>query len=151
MEKRVTFKDLVMQVDKNQALTYFVDYMRSTGHKDPDEELYEKGNKVFETLQAMEPITKEDLKLAVWHGMTDNHEVGYDVSGVGYNKYNELQWYAIETTPWNEWLGMPIYEKTLKELTPAQIVGYSIWEMTYFGWSEEEIRSRTSKIFKNKD
>ena len=144
--KCITFKDLVMQVDKNQALTYFIDNMRLTGNNDSDTELYEKGNKIFETLQAMEPVTKKDLKLVVWHGMTEEHEVGYDVSGVGYNEFNELQWYAIEMMPWNEWLGMPVEKKTLKELTPAQIVGYSIWEMTFFGWSEEEVQTRISKL-----
>lgn len=51
-----------MQVDKNQALTYFIDNMRSTGNNDSDTELYEKGNKVFETLQALEPVTKKRLE-----------------------------------------------------------------------------------------
>ena len=57
---------------------------------------------------------------------------------------NDHTCFAIEGTPWNEWLGMPVDDDTLKELTPAQIVGYSMYEMTYFGWSEEEIRETIS-------
>lgn len=144
MEKHVTFKDLVMQVDKDHALTYLIENMFYYGHKE-FAEIYEKGAKVFDVLRAMEPV-KGDLELSVWHGLTDDHEIDYNVSGVGYNESIDDQYfYAIETMPWDEWLGMPVREDTLKELSPAQIVGYSIWEMTCFGWTEEEIQENISK------
>lgn len=53
--------------------------------------------------------------------------------------------------PWNEWLGMPVEEDTLKQLTPAQIVGYSIYEMTFFGWTEQQIRDHMSELTKQKE
>ena len=145
MEKQVTFKDLVMHVEKDQALTYLIDNMFFYDHEMSSKEIYEKGSKVFDVLRTMEPVKKDDLKLSVWHGLTDDHEAGYDVSGIGYSELlNDHTCFAIEGTPWNEWLGMPVEEDTLKELTPAQIVGYSMYEMTYFGWSEEEIRETIS-------
>lgn len=151
MEKRVTFKDLVMQVDKDQALTYLIYNMFFYDHEMSSKEIYEKGAKVFDVLRTMEPVKKDDLELAVWHGLTDDHKAGYDVSGIGYSELLDDQTcFAIEGTPWNEWLGMLVEEETLKVLTPAQIVGYSMYEMTYFGWSEEEIRETISSMAEQK-
>lgn len=74
------------------------------------------------------------MELSVWHGLTDYHEVGVDVSRYGYNDLiGDKICQAIEGLPCNEWLAMPIKEDTLKELTPAQIAGYSMYEMTYLG------------------
>jgi hypothetical protein len=50
--------------------------------------------------------------------------------------------YAIEMTPWNEWLGMEIDQETANnvELTRADIVAHCMWEMTFFGFEEEKIQ-----------
>lgn len=152
MEKRITFKDLVMQVEKDQALTYLIDNMRLYDCDMSSEDIYEKGGKVLDVLREMEPAKESDMELTVWHGLADNHEVGFDVSGYGYD-----EWYGgkiclgIECLPWNEWLAMPVKVDTLKALTPAQIVGYSIYEMTYHGWTEQEILDNISQMSKHKD
>lgn len=146
MGKRITFKDLVMQVETDQALTYLIENECMFDKKTPPKVIYEKGKNVLDILKTMEPVINEDLELAVWHGLTDNHEVGFDVSGIGYNElFDDRISYDIETMPWNEWLGMPVEEDTLKELTPAQIVGYSLYEMTFSGWTEQQIRDENSK------
>ena len=86
MEKQITFKDLVMHVEKDQALTYLIDNMFFYDHEMSSKEIYEKGSKVFDVLRTMEPVKKDDLKLSVWHGLTDDHEAGYDVSGIGHSE-----------------------------------------------------------------
>lgn len=152
MEHRITFKDLVMQVEKDQALTYLIENMCYYDRDMSSKDIYEKGSKVFDVLRTMEPVKKDDLELAVWHGLTENHELGYNVSGIGYHELlGDHTCYAIEMTPWNEWLGMPVEEDTLKELTPAQIVGYSMYEMTYLGWTEEEIQDSVNEMSEQKD
>lgn len=54
--------------------------------------------------------------------------------------------YAIEFTPWNEWLGMTIEEKTLEDFTELDVAAHSLWEMTWFGFTEEEIQSDAQEI-----
>lgn len=152
MGKRITFKDLVMQVDKDQALTYLIDNMCSFDNDVSSKDIYEKGSNVLDVLRTMEPVENNDLELAVWHGLTEDHEVGLDVSGIGYNEmFDDRICHAIEEMPWNEWLGMPVEEDTLKQLTPAQIVGYSIYEMTFFGWTEQQIRDHMSELTEQKE
>lgn len=152
MEKQITFKDLIMQVEKDHALTYLIDNMRSCDCEMSSKDIYEKGSKVFEALREMKPAEECDMELSVWHGLAENHDVGFDVSGYGYNEwFGDKTYQDIEGLPWNEWLAMPVKEDTLKELTPAQIVGYSMFEMTFLGWTEEEIQDSISKKPEQKD
>lgn len=36
-------------------------------------------------------------------------------------------------------------------MTPAQIVGYSVYEMTFFGWTEQQIRDHMSELTEQKE
>lgn len=152
MGKRITFKDFVMLVEKDQALTYLIENECMLDNDVLGKDVYESGSKVFDVLRKMEPAEKSDMELSVWHGLTDYHEVGFDVSGYGYNDLiGDKICQAIEGLPWNEWLAMPIKEDTLKELTPTQIVGYSMYEMTYFGWTEQQILEEISEFSRKKE
>jgi len=53
MEKRITFKDLVMQVNKDQVLTYLIDNMCSFDNDVSSKDIYEK-------LAAMTPEEREE-------------------------------------------------------------------------------------------
>jgi hypothetical protein len=56
--------------------------------------------------------------------------------------------YAIEMTPWNEWLGMEIDQETANnvELTRADIVAHCMWEMTYCGYDEKNIKEKFDNL-----
>ena len=56
--------------------------------------------------------------------------------------------YGADFTPWNEWLGFKIKNKLLKEHTKEEIVAHCLWEMTYYGFEEEEIAIEYDKIVK---
>lgn len=79
-------------------------------------------------------------------------DVGYwDVSGLddvrdakeGYE--TPMKW-AIEFTPWGEWLGMEIDKDTLAKLSPADILAHCLWEMTFCGYTQEEVDGELKKI-----
>lgn len=152
--ERVTLYDLVMQIDKEQALTYFMEYTTWGERYEPDYEEsdrfltkeYEECSRFYDSLKMMVP--KEcPLELVVWHGLTEDNKIGYDVRGKGYSKeYCGEVHYSICGLPWDEWLGLVVCEETLKTLSPAQIVGYALYEMTYLGFSEEEVDATLAKL-----
>ena len=140
MKKNITLKDLVMQVDKEQVLTYLMEnYTVFEREEFSTEAVYKKGSKMFRTLRTMEPVPCNDLKLSVWHGLTeDKHAVGYDVSGYGYSEEFGWIYFGIGGMPWSECLGMVVCKDTLEELSPLQIVGYAMYEMSFYGWAERK-------------
>lgn len=51
------------------------------------------------------------------------------------------RFYAIEYVPWNEWLGMNILQETLDSLSKNEIIAGMLYEMTWSGFTEEEVQS----------
>ena len=50
----------------------------------------------------------------------------------------EVSW-AIEIRDWAEWLGMEIDPDTLTRYAEPDIIAHCLWEMTYFGFTPENI------------
>jgi hypothetical protein len=47
--------------------------------------------------------------------------------------------YSMMASPWANILGLTICRQTIDELSPAEIIAHCLYEMTWFGSSEEEI------------
>ena len=54
--------------------------------------------------------------------------------------------FAIEITPWAEWLGMELDEYTLKGFSEFDIAAHCLYEMTFFGFTQEDIRTAADEI-----
>ena len=54
--------------------------------------------------------------------------------------------FAIEFIPWAEWLGMELDEDTLKEFSAFDIVAHCLYEMTFLGFTQEDIRMTADEI-----
>jgi len=54
--------------------------------------------------------------------------------------------YAIEFTPWDEWLGMDISEETLEQFPYEEIIAHCFWEMTFVDWSPDEIKKKSDEL-----
>jgi len=50
--------------------------------------------------------------------------------------------YGIEFTDWSEWLGMDIDASTLAAYPELDIIAHCLWEMTFFGYSQEDIHKQ---------
>jgi hypothetical protein len=61
-----------------------------------------------------------------------------DVSGT---VMGDSELYAIEFTPWPEWLGVAVYADLAMELAPADMLMNILWEMSFLGFDEDEISS----------
>jgi len=56
----------------------------------------------------------------------------------GYNDV-EPSGYFMSASPWGQWLDLFIAKETLTELDSNEIIGHCLWEMTWFGSSDEDI------------
>lgn len=54
--------------------------------------------------------------------------------------------WAIELTSWSEWLNMKINPKTLTEFKELDILAYYLWEMTFFGYSDQSVRNKARML-----
>ncbi len=64
---------------------------------------------------------------------------------VGAYNAKEDQGYAIEFSPWSWWLAQDLHEDTLK-LPPIDILCHCLHEMTYCGYSQDEVKTRSDDI-----
>lgn len=54
--------------------------------------------------------------------------------------------YALEYTPWEEWLGMRIDKSSLQHYNYLEIAAYCLWEMTWRGYNQTEIQKEIKML-----
>ncbi|MBW8332343.1 MAG: hypothetical protein K0M40_10015 [Prolixibacteraceae bacterium] len=54
--------------------------------------------------------------------------------------------YALELTNWDEWLGMDLDEKSIKDFTELELISHCLYEMTFFGFDQETIQKEWKEI-----
>ena len=66
---------------------------------------------------------------------------------------NSEQSFALEFNDWNEWLGMSIDPETANniELRRADIIAHILYEMTFIGYDEEEIKEQSDELKRQVD
>ena len=89
------------------------------------------------------------MRLVIEYVLNTGEFGGYwDVSG---QDVEDLEFYAIEFRPWEEWLRMEIDPETLKTLSPLDIICHCLWEMTFIGYEQDEISKQWQEILQAKD
>ena len=126
--------DVLKEVDFEKTfnrLTYWFKNQESskTGYKD-----------VFDKLLTMKPNKHNlsDLFIEVNKVFEDDGECWLNVHGI--MPKSPQKGYAIEFTPWNDWISMFIDQKTLDSLSKEEIVAACMYEMTFFGFEEEDVQ-----------
>lgn len=61
---------------------------------------------------------------------------GVDVHG---REPDNPTYWAIGFMPWAEWLGMTVVVEGGLVLTEAEQLAHILWEMTFYGWEEEDV------------
>jgi len=54
--------------------------------------------------------------------------------------------YALNFTPWAEWLAMPVSPKTLQCFSETEIIAHCLWEMTFHSFDEDVISDEKAKL-----
>ena len=115
-----------------------------------ESEYWDNYEKVFYELQTM-PVKESKVTIHVsWvHDDYDNTDY-VDVSGYYTNPADRTDKYsnslAIEFTPWQEWLGMPIDMETMDKFSELEIVAHCLNEMTYAGFEQEDIQAEIDRV-----
>jgi hypothetical protein len=108
---------------------------------------------VFNQLKTLQPKAGDVTINVCWEHDDFDNEDYVDVSGyythpkIGTDEA-ELS-LALEFTPWEEWLAMPIDEKTLESFSELEIIAHCLWEMTFMGFDQEEIQEELDTINKS--
>ena len=119
----------------------------------PDQEtMVDDYRNVFEKLKFLEP---EDYNMSIV--LTENdcdsdvesEERTYvDVSGRKKEKdpNSITDSYAIEFVEWKKWLGMDLAPETTKKFSDLEIIAHCLYEMTFIGYNEKEIKKQVNAI-----
>lgn len=96
----------------------------------------------FERIDMSIVVTKEK----------DEDEEYIDVSGLYNNPKNEEEKYSqgIEFIPWRMWLGMDISNESLQSFSAQEIIIHCLYEMTFVGFTEEDIQKIISRMQKSR-
>ena len=71
-----------------------------------------------------------------------------DVGGI---RTDSDESYAIEFTPWDEWLAMEIDLDTLVNFTELEILAHSLYEMTFIGYDQSTIHNTLDGLMDDVD
>ena len=109
------------------------------------DEAFETYFKVFNQLKELTPEPNHDnFRLVVARG-EDALEPGtfiFDIFGI---KLGDNDRYALELSPWKEWLSFEVIEKCIEAYGAASVVAHSIYELTFFGYDVAAVEANTKK------
>ncbi|MGD9569922.1 MAG: DUF6557 family protein [Sedimentibacter sp.] len=130
--KTVTFDDVWTELNREYSLK---------------NEAFEVYLGVFNQLKELTPEPNHDgFRLAVVK-VEDEFEPGkfvYDVFGI---KPEDKEHYALEMSPWKEWLSLIVVEKCVETYGSAIVVAHSLYELTFFGYDSVDVESKIEKEF----
>ena len=144
------FKEIVDKTEWNEVEKKFAELY-------PEQEKNIEGYElVFEHLKILTP---KDSRMTINIKFVEpdkedkifgDDEPWHDIFGTdgSMNEYleGEEQSFAIELTEWEEWLSMKIGEETLKNYSKIDIISHCLWEMTFFGYNQEEIQGQKDEL-----
>lgn len=143
MTKQKKFKEIIdnhkwPEVEK-KFLKLYPDQKKSIiGYKD-----------VFSILQKMKP-TKSNMELKLDFRKYSEDDKPY-VHVSGYKEKAKFKYWAIEFTPWKEWLAMKIENVTGLEFSELEIICHALYEMTFCGYDEEKIQGEMKEVLRRAD
>ena len=125
----------------------------------PDQEkIIDEYKRIFENLQIIEPAESEMLiVLTECEYDTDEDDktksTYVDVSGrkLETDPNSLTESYAIEFVKWEKWLGMSLAPETLDNFNELEIITHCLYEMTFCGYEQEEIKGKFDSLKKSVD
>ena len=106
----------------------------------------------LDELRRLTPTTeKQNLKIRVEFQKDnfldeDNNKEYLDCDGIGPNEKGEIIRWGLEFDRWEDWLAKKIDEESFKKLDDLTILAGIMWELTYNGYSQEEVKERTDDL-----
>ena len=118
-------------------LTHYSQFFQNpyNGRTYQESEVEEAYKAIFTKLQDIAGIPS-DLVLIIKKFEYKEGQFGFDPAA-----YNEEcpGGYSMKASPWGDWLGLIISPETLEQFSYAEILAHCLYEMTWFGGTEEEV------------
>jgi len=76
------------------------------------------------------------LNIELTPSLDPNDQPFWDVSCI---KESDPDRCGLDLSPWDEWLALRVPQSLLDKMTAAEIVAHSVWEMTFYGFTQERI------------
>ncbi len=121
-------------------------------HNYPDQEKSIIGyESVFKKLRSKAPVnSKMELVCEKAVPILKDDEPFFEVYGIDGTKREdgELERFSLSLAPWSKWLGTSLSERTLNKYTKEEIISHCLFDMTFHGFSEAEMRKVRKKLDK---
>lgn len=119
----------------------------------PDQEKLISGYEVvYKKLKSKSPAkTKMELFCVLEEPTFKGDEPYHNVYGMDGTKREdgELEKFSLGLTSWSKWLGASLSEITLSKYTSEEIISHCLFDMTFHGFSEEEIKKVSRDLDKS--
>jgi len=131
----MTLKSLIYKYDSEQIVKRLIELY-------PDQEPEGYFDVLRELLHL--PSKKSNLKILV-EELGDVYDKKDYVHVSGKDKKGVI--WAIEFIDWKEWLEMEFTQDSLDYFSELDLVCHCLWEMTFCGYSNREVKKETFKLF----
>jgi hypothetical protein len=61
-------------------------------------------------------------------------------------KEGDPEHYGLDLSPWDEWLAVRIPPVLEAAMPPAEIVAHCVWEMTFYGFTQERVAENRAEL-----
>lgn len=106
-------------------------------------ESLERFKKVFDQVRTCVPIPDPQGFVIFIDLIQDEDECWYDVYG---RVSGEKERYGFDLCLFTEWAGFMVDENLLQQMSPQAIIAHILWEMTFYGYSEEDFISPKKEL-----
>lgn len=121
-------------------------------HKNYDDVSDDAYLSALDELRTVKPATKkQNLKIRVEFQKDnfldeDNDKEYLACDGIGPNEKGEIIRWGLEFDRWEDWLAKEIDEESFKKLDDLTILAGIMWELTYNGYCQEEVKERADDL-----
>jgi pyruvate/2-oxoacid:ferredoxin oxidoreductase beta subunit len=134
------FKELILKTEYDEV------WKELQGYYDYDYDIYYKAyQNVILELEKIDPKSSDPPTTIVVAKTEDWLKPGeyiFDVFGIISGDKNH---YALEWSPWNEWLGFSVLDKSIQIYGESVILAHSLYEMTFFGYNSSDVAKKIRK------
>lgn len=103
--------------------------------------------RVFSELKHLKPASDaEQFVVALRFSEDDGEDEEAGYYDVVAHKKGSVEHYALDFTPWEEWLSYYCDEKSLKEQGDVAFISHCLYEMTFDGFDRETIHQRLKEL-----
>lgn len=146
-KKKMTLKELI---DRHHWLSIESELTRLYHDEETRLDAYQD---VFYQLRILKPEPSSiTIRLSE---IVDEDESYVDVDGYytdgRVDKHSGNDALALDFTPWNQWLGMPINTRAFEEFTELEIIAHCLYELTFIAFDQEEIKGQLNGLRKTVD